>query len=71
MKLFTILLLRPDYQADNYGQDTYMTHAKGNDWEEALKLAQVEACEVDGVDPDDFDDYYPLAVISGKHASHV
>lgn len=72
MNNYTVLLLRPDYIVDVFGQDTYLAHVVANGVEEAQKLAQMEAFEAD-VDQDDrsdfrddaSDDYYVLFVAVG------
>lgn len=70
MKPYTVLLLRPDYIADNYGQDTYLAHVNANNPDEAVTAAQVEAYNADGGDDADesWEDYHPLIVVDGHHA---
>ena len=68
MKLeWTILLLRPDYTTDNYGQDTYMTHITATTAVRALELARKEACEADKNGPECREDYYCLSCVPGAH----
>lgn len=72
MKKYTVLLLRPDYIADDYGQDTYLAHVEAIDVLTAQETAQREAYQSD-VPPDDdgYDesayrpDYFVLAVFEG------
>lgn len=64
---YTVLLLRPDYVADVYGQDTYMAWCKGDSVEEAIRRAQWEVAAIDEVD--DLDDYFVLAVFEGHLTS--
>ena len=69
---YTVLLLRPDYIASNYGQDTYLAWVEAPSVEEAQVLAQREAYQSD-VPPDDDShdesscrpDYYVLFVAEG------
>ena len=73
MKPYTVLLLRPDYVADVFGQDTFMDHVMAEDAEGAQAVAQQTAWDTDneGSDPDDHDRlgesqaYYVLAVFEG------
>jgi len=76
MKTYTILLMRPDYAAYQYGEDTYMTHIEADNVSTAQKKAQAEVWNLDvaGEDVDDVadrsgnpDDYAVLMVIEGKH----
>lgn len=45
---FTVLLLRPDYIAEPYGQDTYLTTVSAPNALEACRLAQQEVAGDDG-----------------------
>lgn len=67
---YTVLLLRPDYVADDYGQDTYQAWVEAESVTEAIRKAQLEVVIVD--DPDDrFNfaaDYFVLAVYLGHQA---
>lgn len=73
MKQYTVLLLRPDYIADDYGQDTYLAHVEAFDVLTAQETAQREAYQTDGFfdDGDDHDpgpscaDYLVLTVFEG------
>lgn len=68
MKLeWTILLLRPDYTADNYGPDTYQAVTTAPTAARALELARKEACEVDKNGPECREDYYCLSCVPGAH----
>lgn len=60
---YTVLLLRPDYVADVFGQDTYLAYADAPNASRAIALGQHEACAADG--GDDSLAYYPLAVFAG------
>lgn len=73
---YTVLLLRPDYQADEFGKDTYLAHAEAEDVTWAERYAQNEAMfadhptasigtlEMDGIYPAD---YAVLLVVEGHH----
>lgn len=69
---YTVLLLRPDYIASDYGQDTYLAWVEADDVATAQVLAQREAYQAD-VPPDDDDydesahrpDYHVLIVVEG------
>lgn len=73
MKPYTVLLLRPDYIADEFGKDTYMAHVMAPDVACAQKMAQNEAhgCDMKGNDEEDVygepADYAVLLVLPGRH----
>ena len=60
---YTVLLLRPDYIASDYGQDTYLAWVEADDVAEAQVLAQLEAAEADR--EKEPSDYYTLFVAAG------
>lgn len=67
---YTVLLLRPDYVADNYGQDTYQAHVTAANVEEAITKGQEQAVEADlapGCIPVEVnpEDYFVLSVHTG------
>ena len=72
----TVLLLRPDYMTDNYGEDTYTTAVwlpdgtpPGERVEKAIELAQEEVVHVDGDDEGSIsepEDYIALFVAEGN-----
>lgn len=72
MKDYTVLLLRPEYIADAFGQDTYMTHVEAGGVREAQHKAQLEAIHED-FDSEEIEptgqeaDYAILMVIEGHH----
>ena len=47
MKQYTVLLLRPDYIADNFGQDTFCAHVVAPTVYSAQRAAQREAIVTD------------------------
>ena len=62
--LWTVLILRPDYIASDYGQDTYLAHVTAPTVDEAQALAQREAAAADS-SPHDGSDYYVLFACRG------
>ncbi len=66
-----MLLLYPDYMADNYGQETYLTHVQAEDLKGAQRKAQAELVSAhagyDQEDIQDPNDYAVLLVIKGHH----
>lgn len=69
MRPYTVLLLRPDYIAEPYGQDTYLAHVFA-DWpDDAVEAAQIEVWGLDHGDhgPEPWTDYHPLLVLDGHH----
>ena len=67
MKAFTVILLRPDYVADTYGQDTYMTTVLAESRETALAKARAEVQDADDTEENDPTDYFCIAMIAGEH----
>lgn len=65
MEDFTVLLLRPDYVADTFGQDTYLAHVKAPTVALAQEAAQKEAADADR-EPDG-GGYFVLMVVRGLH----
>ena len=71
---YTVILLRPDYIAGTFGEDTYMATVEADSVSDAQKLAQMDAFELD-IDEEDrgnyadktSDDYFVIAVIAGDH----
>lgn len=68
MKPFTVLVLRPDYYANPYGQDSYLAHVMAANVAVAQNTAQHEACDLDN-DPGEgnHNDYFVMAVFEGHH----
>lgn len=64
---WTILLLRPDYAAATYGQDTYLSHITAPTAAKALELAREDACRTDENGPECREDYYCLFCTPGAH----
>lgn len=74
MENFTVVLLRPDYLADEgiggYGQDVYIGQESATTPAKAVKKAQARVYSFDdenGLEPNDPDDYALLAVFKGHH----
>jgi len=75
MKPFSVLLLCPDYIADNYGEETFYAHVEAQDANDAVYKARVEVAnkmirERD-IHEDEFanliTDFALLLVIEGHH----
>jgi hypothetical protein len=60
IKPYTVILLRPDYIADPYGQDTYLAWVEADTVRQAVSFAQHRAIDNDFTaesfdgDPDDY-----------------
>lgn len=69
MKPYTVLLLRPDYIAEPYGQDTYMAHVEAENPVNAIEAAQIEVWNEDHGDDagESWTDYNVLLIIEGHH----
>lgn len=74
-KRWTVLLLRPDYLASEYGTDTYLAHVEADSASAAVYAAQEEVAGIDsaadGIDVDRCTDYLPLLCIRGHHADQA
>jgi hypothetical protein len=66
MKKYTVLLLRPDYVADDFGTDTYLAQVEADSVSAAVLAAQAEVAEIDDLDLKSTD-YHPLITIEGWH----
>lgn len=67
---YTVLLLRPDYMTDNYGQDTYQAWVLAADVATATRAAQEGANASDAAGAEELgspEDYFALAVYEGHH----
>jgi len=67
---YTVLLLRPDYIADTFGQDTYMDHVEATTPAGAVDETRTRAIALDyGEDKDEAipEAYFVLAVFAGHH----
>jgi len=67
---YTVLLLYPDYLADNYGEETFLAHVRGKNMVDAILAASMEAiaaqCEPEEEGEDhDKDDWSVLFVCKG------
>lgn len=67
MKKWTVILLYPDYAAETYGHDTFMTSVEAEDPEGAVREARDEACDALEERPDNPEDFFVVAVIEGEH----
>jgi hypothetical protein len=72
-KKFTVLLLKPDYVADNFGQDIARVHVEAADVAQAQFRAREKACAADHPTEEEREDaeawdYHVLAVFEGHHA---
>lgn len=70
LRTYTVLLLRPDYVTDDYGQDTYMTNVEATTVKTAVRRARLEVLGVDTPNAkptrDDLQDYFVLFVAEGR-----
>lgn len=69
MSPYTVLLLRPDYIAKPYGQDTYMAHVEAENPANAIEAARIEVWKEDHGDDagESWTDYNVLLIIEGHH----
>jgi hypothetical protein len=71
MKKWTVLLLRPDYVANNYGQDTYSVRVSAKSPRKAVMQACLDAAAVDEVPGAQAGDYFCLSCIEGWHREYA
>lgn len=66
---FTVLLMKPDYLADNYGEDTALIHVDAATAAEAATEAQAHAFAHESAVEDDGspDDFAVVLLIAGTH----
>jgi hypothetical protein len=64
---FTVLLLRPDYIADQYGEDSLLCWVSADSPADALQKARAEAIKIDEAPDADPDDYACLLIVAGTH----
>ena len=69
---FTILVLKPDYIADAFGQDTFLAYVEAHSVDMAQSMAQVQASNADCASEEERadanpEDYHILAVFEGHH----
>lgn len=65
---YTVILLRPDYIADNFGQDTACIKVDGCTCPaDAIAAARAIALEADEADEGNEDDYFVIACFVGHH----
>lgn len=67
MKPYTVILIRPDYIAENYGEDFYFAHVEAENPTAAVKAAQIEVVREDGYDEDHAENYALVAIFEGHH----
>jgi hypothetical protein len=72
-RLWTVILLYPDYMTDDYGLDTYVAWVSADTPEDAVPVAQMRAVEAQRdlsrkatVDVCDAEDFAVVAVIAGR-----
>lgn len=61
---YTVLVLRPDYMATNYGQDTFLAHVEAAGPAQAQRIARQQAADADHSEGAS-EDYYVLLVLEG------
>jgi len=64
-KTFSVLLLYPDYLAENYGQETFYEAVEANTSSEAVLALQKRLGAAHETNPDDF---FCLLCIEGRHS---
>jgi len=66
MKKYTVILMYPDYAADNYG-DTWCQAVNATDPAHAVTVAQEECMADNKSSIDKADDLKPVSVFEGDH----
>lgn len=66
---YTVILLRPDYATDDFGQDTLVVYAEGADPVQAVANARMDVAKADGLGKGNKGaDYFVVAVMPGWQA---
>lgn len=66
---YTVILLRPDYATNDFGQDTLVVYAEGADPVQAVAKARKDVAKADGLDKGNKGaDYFVIAVMPGWQA---
>ena len=74
MKKYTVILLYPDFVADEFGHETYMTSVEAKNPKSAVKKARMEVLSASRAENEgeseyeDPTDLFVVAVIEGEHA---
>jgi len=64
---YTVLLMRPDYVADRFGEDTYLAFVTARSPTLAIKAARLEVLRADDIAAVNREDYHPLFTLNGWH----
>ena len=70
MREYTVLLLYPDYVADEFGKETYLSWVEAESPEQAIAKAQKMVWAANTYGEDDPlvpDDFHPLLLVEGHH----
>lgn len=67
LRSWTVLLLYPDYLAENYGEETYLTWVNATSAADAEKFAREEVVLTNNFDADDAENFAVLFVTLGMH----
>jgi hypothetical protein len=70
-KKFTVVLLRPDYIADEFGKDIFSDYVMAYGPEDAIKQARKTASVVDEISEDAAEEYHALVVYEGYQQSLI
>ena len=68
IKKYTVVLLRPDYLADDYGVDTYTAYVEAETIGQAVKKAQKDVFHSDENIANSQEDYRLCLMFEGYHA---
>ncbi|MCK9521180.1 MAG: hypothetical protein M0R74_19480 [Dehalococcoidia bacterium] len=70
-KKFTVVLLRPDYIADEFGKDIFSDYVMAYGPDGAIAQARKHVVESDGVSEEWAEDYHALVVYEGYQQSLI
>ena len=71
MNKYTVLLLRPDYIAEDYGLDTYTAHVTADNVASAVVQAQNEVFVLDHREANNPQDYACIGLFDGHQINRV
>jgi hypothetical protein len=65
MSQYTVIMITPDYQSEQYGESFYFAWTEAENYESAVKAAQIEARDEQGSADDEPEDWAVVVVFPG------
>lgn len=67
---WTVMVLRPDYIADEFGKDTFLYNPRCECPKRAIRLTQLAAARADGAERSDASNYHCVICVQGVHMDY-